>query len=133
VADRTLEVQKALVLRLKSVSAVTSLVSTRVYDRAPEKAAFPYISIGDVAATPFDAQLLRGYEALWQIHAWSRKPGAVQCRQVLAAAHGALHWHSLNLDAGAAVICRVSGKRDLKDPDGVTTHGILDLTILTDG
>ena len=129
-ADRTLECQKALVARLR---AEVAEVSGRVYDRAPDNAAFPFVEIGDVVTTPLDAQAMRGGEALWQIDVWSRRGGRVEARRIMGAVYDALHWHALALEAGAAVLCRVSARRDMDDPDGVTAHGIVEVTILTDG
>jgi hypothetical protein len=133
VADRALEIQKAVVARLKAHSGVAALIAGRVYDRAPEGVAFPYVSIGPAFVTPFDAQAMRGTEVVLQLDVWSRKPGAVECRQIMAAINAALHWHDLALDAGKAVLCRASSRRNMPDPDGVTTHGVVELSILTDG
>ena len=129
-ADRVLQVRKALVARLRS--QITA-VSNRVYDRVPEAATFPYLQIGPATAVPFDAVGLRGQETAITVHAWSRKPGSVECAQLLAAMNAALHWYQLPLDAGGTVLCRVVNRRDMADPDGITTHGMLDLTIITDG
>lgn len=132
-ADRTLEIQAALVARLKAVAGVTDLIGTRVYDRAPQDVTFPYIAIGDVFDAPFDAVDLRGQETVVRLDVWSRAPGRVECRRILAAANAALHWHDLAISAGTLVLCRISGRRDMLDPDGETSHGVLDLSIITDG
>lgn len=132
-ADRTLEVQKALVAALKAAAGVSALVGARVYDRAPDGVTFPYLQVRHVATTPADAQGRRGSEALWTVDVWSRAPGAVECRRIMAAVHGALHWATPTLDAGSVVMCRENGRRDVADPDGVTTHGMLDFIIVTDG
>lgn len=129
-ADRTLAAQKALVARLK---AQVSAVSGRVYDRAPDGVVFPYIALGEVSAVPWDAQALRGWDALWQVDVWSRRPGRVEARDIMAAVGSALHWHALALDGGALVMCRMQDMRDIADPDGVTTHGIVTVRIVTDG
>jgi hypothetical protein len=133
VADRTIEAQKAVVAALKAAAPVTALVSTRIHDRAPDGVRFPHVEIGTVASIPFDGQALRGMDALMQIDVWSRRTGAVQCRQIMAAIKNALHFQPLTLDAGALVMMRVSALRDMRDPDGVTVHGVIDLQILTDG
>lgn len=132
-ADRVLEVQAAIVARLVADAGVHALVADRIYDRVSEGVTFPYIQIGDAVVLAFDAQGLRGQEINVSLHAWSRKPGRVECRQIMAAIYIALHWHNLSLSSGALVLCRESGRRDMDDPDGVTSHGVIDFTIITDG
>lgn len=132
-ADRTLEAQKAVVARLKAHGGINAIIAGRVYDRPPQNVVFPYVTLGPVTAVPFDAEGLRGSEMAFSLHVWSRKPGAVEMRQIMAAIYAAMHWHELALDAGKAVMCRVSGRREIEDSDGITSHGMLDLQILTDG
>lgn len=132
-ADRSLQVQKAIVARLKAASAVTSIVGQRIYDRAPQNVTFPYLRLMDVSSVPFDAEALRGRDMLLQISVFSRAVGRVEARQVMAAINEALHRRDLELEAGVVVLCRVSSARDMADPDDVTTHGIVELQIITDG
>lgn len=132
-ADRTLEIQAAFVAALKAHAGVSALVGARVYDRIPEAAAVPNISIGSVSGDPFDAVGLRGQRNIFDVHAWSEKPGAVECRQIMAQINDALHWADLTLSAGTAVRCNVISKRDTADPDGVTHHGTVTFEIITDG
>lgn len=131
-ADRTLAVQAALVDALKADAGVAALVGTRVYDRAPQGAAHPLITVRHVSTVPFDGVGLRGREALWSVDVWSREPGSAETREILAAIHAALHWASLTLSAGSVVFCRENGMRDFRDPDGVTTRGVADFIILTE-
>lgn len=132
-ADRTVEIQKAFVAILKADAGVAALVGARVYDKVPEATAFPYLSLGVVSGVPFDAEGLRGMQHIFDVHVWSRTVGAVECRRICAAVNEALHWAALTLDGGASVFCRATSRRDMDDPDGVTTHGVVTFEILTDG
>jgi hypothetical protein len=133
VADRVPEAQKAVVARLKAHTGTNAIIAGRVYDRPPQDVVFPYVSLGPVTAIPFDAQGLRGSDMLFTLHLWTRTPGAIGMRLLAAQVYAALHWHALTLDAGTAVMCRINGRREITDPDGITSHGMLDLQILTDG
>jgi hypothetical protein len=139
VADRTLEIQAAIYAALVADAGVGALVGDKIYDAAYDPATAtgtpvpPYITIGAVSAIPMDGTLLRGMEHLFDVHVWSEKPGAVECRQIMAAVYGALHWADLTLSAGTAVFCRMTSRRDFADPDGVTTHGVVTFEIITDG
>jgi hypothetical protein len=42
----SLDLQKAVVARLKADAGVTALVGQRIYDRVPPDAVFPYVSLG---------------------------------------------------------------------------------------
>lgn len=132
-ADRTLEVQKAIVARLKAHTGTDALVNDRVYDRPPQGVVFPYIAVDETIAIPFDAQALRGMTLVVTLHVWSRLPGAVECRAIMAAVNDALHWHALAIEAGTLVMCRATMRRTMGDPDGITTHGVMNFDITTDG
>ncbi len=133
-ADRTPEAHKALVAALKAHAGLSALVGARVYDRAPQDVAYPWVQIGEAVSSDFDGSAgLRGMDLVIRVHCWSRAVGMVECRRMLAEVRDALHRVDLTLDAGTLVLCRVSGMRDLRDPDDVTAHGIADITIITDG
>ena len=132
-ADRTLEIQKAVVAALLADNGVSALVGPRVYDRPPANVVLPYIRLESVVRAPFDAQDLRGSDLVLRINTYSRAIGRVECRRILAAMNDALHFSNLSLDAGQSVYARVSGSRDFEDADGVTTVGVIDLSVITDG
>ncbi len=132
-ADRTVEIQKAIVGVLRAHAGTSALVSSRIYDRAPESATFPFLTLGVVAGIPFDGEALRGMRHIFDVHAWSRTVSAVECRRIVAQVFDALHWADLTLDGGTPVICRVTDRRDFADPVGVTTHGVVSIEIVTDG
>ena len=132
-ADRTPEVQKAVVAALKANAGVTALVGSRVYDRPPQDVTYPYLRIGDALVAPFDGDELRGSEIVMPIHCWVAGPCPVEARLLAKAVVAAMHWSSLSLDAGAAVFVRWSSTRDQPDPDDVRRQAIVDLEILTDG
>lgn len=136
-ADRALQVHKAIVARLRAASAVTAIVSTRIYDTAPDAASYPFCSVVHAGVAPFDGHNLRGSDLLIQVHCWSRKPGAVQALQMRAAVIAALNDANLALDAGAAVLCRWVGgpgpRTNNDNGDGTTTQAIATFRIITHG
>lgn len=132
-ADRTPELQKAVVAALGANAGVAALVGDRIYDRVPQATLFPHISIGDVIGADFGAQGLQGTDAIMRIDVWSRAIGKIEARRIMAAVVAALHQTDLTLDAGTFVLGRWVGSRDMLDPDGQTTHGIVEFHFLTDG
>ena len=130
-SDATLPVQAAIVAALKADAGVGAVVGDRIYDRAPEGVAFPYVSIGAETGSPWEGSTLSGWEMVLQIDIWSRKPGAVEARQAMAAVSAALHRAEMTIAGNAFVLCNLESQRTMGDPDGVTTHGVQLYRIIT--
>lgn len=124
-ADPTLPLQAALVAALKGDAGVSALVGARVYDRAPENAAFPFVSLGPERAEPFDAQGTDGREIVWQIDCWSESAGRVEARAIMAAVAARLHEGALTVSGFAFVMGVLLSQRTLAEPDGARTHGVM--------
>lgn len=121
------ELQLLLVATLNADIAVMSLVNG-VYDTPPadpwgtKKA---YISIGATDVITDDADCVDGEEHNIQLDVWSRAVGAVECKKICAAVKAALHQAALDLTDNALCDIRVDGYRAFRDPDGLTTHGVV--------
>lgn len=128
-ADPSLELQGAIVARLKDVSAgVTALVGQRIYDPVPAVPTFPYISLGPDDAISDDAECITGFEITVQIDAWSRQPGFKEVKTIADAVRVALHDYAFTLSANAAVLFEHRITRNLRDPDGLTSHSAMTFT-----
>lgn len=126
-SDPSAAMQKAVVARLKAVAAVTALIGQRTYDYVPQDAVFPYVSIGGFQSVDDSAECIDGVEIFIELHVWSRATGSVECKTVASAVRAALHEHSPTLDDPFAAVGNIEHRdtRYLRDPDGKTTHGIL--------
>lgn len=129
--DSTLALQAAIVSALKAGAGVAGLVGGRVYDRPPQRAALPYISLGVEQAAPYEAHDLDGWDVSWQIDCWSRKPGRVEIRRVMSAIHETLHNRPLVVSGHHLVMSVLTSQTALDDPDGVTTHGVQRFDFIT--
>jgi hypothetical protein len=134
VADpASLALQKALVARLRA--EVASLAG-RVYDRAPQEVAFPHVELGAIEIVDAAAagDCVEPLEATVTLHVWSRATGAVECRRIAGAIRAALRGWTPDLTAEGwrAAPVEVGQLRDMEDPDGLTTHGVVTLTALID-
>lgn len=121
----SLELQGAIVTRLKAVAAVTLLIGTRIYDQVPNGAAFPYVSFGPTDELTEDATCIDGFDISLQIDCWSRAVGFPEVKAVSDAVRAALHEYDLPLTNNALVYFRHRQTRILRDPDGLTSHAIL--------
>jgi len=123
--------QKLIVDRLMAFAPLVALVGERVYDRPPSTRSFPYLSIGPHDVAEDDADCIEGDSHAVQIDVWSRSPaGFAECKKVTEAARDALHKYAGTPETGALVEMRVTGRRYLGDPDGLTSHGVLTVAAL---
>jgi hypothetical protein len=123
------ELQVLLLSTLKADATLMALVNG-VYDTPPDKPwgdRLAYISFGPSDVLTDDADCVDGEEHNIQIDVWSRAVGAVECKKICAAVKATLHGQELELSDNALCEIRVNGYRTLRDPDGLTTHGVVDV------
>jgi hypothetical protein len=130
-ADSTLALQAAIVAALRADGGLSSLVADRIWDRAPQGGAFPFVSLGPELSAPWEGSDLEGWEVEWQVDTWSRGDGAVECRRVMAAVASVLHREPLSVSDHRLVLGSLIAQRTMDDPDGETTHGVQRFRFLT--
>lgn len=92
--DPVLELQGAIIARLRGFAAVTSIVEQRTYDIPPSNAPYPHISIGPSSYQSDDADCLTSGEVMIQIDAWSEARALSEVRRMADAIRSALRdWH----------------------------------------
>jgi Protein of unknown function (DUF3168) len=124
-ASVELELQGAIVQRLKTDPAVTALIAGRVYDAVPSGAAFPYVTIGPTDSVEDDADCITGLDVAQQVDCWSRAVGFPEVKKIADAVRASLHDFDLVLTSNALVFFEHRTTRITRDPDGLTSHGIL--------
>jgi len=121
-ADPSLALQGAINTKLR---ADVTAIAGRVLDRVPANVTFPYIEIGDFQTVDDGAQCHDGVEVFVTLHIWSRAIGQVETKTIADAVRGSLHEAALSLGAAWQFIeIAHQDTRYLKDPDGVTSHGV---------
>lgn len=126
------EFQKLIFDTLKANAAVMALANS-VYDSIPTSpfgAKTAYISFGPVDTNEDDADCITGVETTLQIDVWSRAPGFVECKRLTDLVKKALHRKSLELSENALVDVWVPLVRVFRDPDGITSHGVVQVTAM---
>ncbi|MGY3609926.1 MULTISPECIES: DUF3168 domain-containing protein [unclassified Bradyrhizobium] len=124
----TLELQGAIVARLKGFAGLTTLVGNRVYDNVPQSTAFPYVSWGPEQAISDDADCITGFNVTIQLDAWSRTVGLPEVKQIAEQIRLALHNYDLPLTGNALVSIEHSQTRTFRDPDGLTNHAAVEFS-----
>lgn len=123
------ELQKLLYETLKADADVMALADD-VYDAVPpdpfnEKSKNGYISFGAVDVVDDDATCITAGVHTIQLDCWSRRVGSVHCKRMVDAVRKALHEKPLQLTDNALAEIRVLMTMTMRDPDGLTTHGVL--------
>ena len=129
--DASLEMQAAIVARLKADAPLRALIGDRVYDHVPRtadgkvNAVYPYVSFGpeQVLADGWDCQ--ESSEIVLQIDAWSRAVGFPEVKKIAEAVRRALHEEDLQLSVNALVSLEFENRRVMRDPDGATSHAAM--------
>lgn len=127
----TLELQGAIVARLKANATLTGLVSGRVYDHVPRAtdgsltAKFPFVAIQSMDEISDQADCIDGAEISIDIDCWSRSVGFPEVHRIADAVRTALRGHDFDLAVNAPVYFLHRQTRTLRDPDGLTSHAII--------
>jgi hypothetical protein len=126
-----LPLQKAIYAALSGSSAVTALVGARIYDHAPDAAPLPHIDLGEAQEIDDSAHELDASETYLTLHVWSRAPGQVEAKRIVAAIRTALDFLSPTLEDGHRGTLFFEDSRIMSDQDGITTHGVVTIKALT--
>ena len=125
------ELQKLLFDTLTGNAALMALADA-VYDFVPPDPFDPwgakkgYVSFGASDVFNEDAECLTESTHTVQIDCWSRQVGSVHCKRMVDAVYVALHGNSsLVLSVNALLETQVILRQVFRDPDGLTTHGVL--------
>lgn len=131
-ADRSVELYSAIYGALVSNAALTALIGAdRVYDIVPAGAACPYVVIGDETAIDRGTSQVDAQEHTITVHVWSEAASTLPCKRIQAAVRAALHEQVLPLAAGTLCLLRCEFKETMRDPDGVSVHGVLRFRAVT--
>lgn len=117
--------QKFIRAALLADAGISALIGDRVYDRRPDDPQFPYVSFGASDFSPDNMEGLSARIETIQIDVWSRAVGAVECRRLNDLIKAALHQAGGEMDGGDLVLMNVLTVRTMRDPDQLTTHGVL--------
>lgn len=123
------ELQRLLFATLKADVGV-SAITTRVYDSVPAAPVFPYVSFGPQDSVDDGADCIGGLEITIQLDCWSRTVGFLECKNLVDAVRKALHEQELELTDNALAEMRVELTRVFRDPDGETSHGVVQVTAI---
>lgn len=128
-------VQVAIRARLVATPAVVALVpAASILDRNQRPVPSPSIVLGESQAVDEGDSIARNRARVYHIlHVWKREPSLEGVKVICAAIRRAIH--AGRLDFGAGFHCadvRVSSMRQMRDPDGETSHGVVTVEALVE-
>lgn len=129
-SDPSLAVQGAIVAALK---AGTAVCGGRIYDAVPDNPTFPYLTCGEGDTTGDDNSCGDASEVNVSIHVWSRAVGFPEAKQIAALVRERCRVEFDLASSGFTVVnAQYVTTRFLRDPDGLTSHAVVEMTYLVD-
>jgi hypothetical protein len=116
--------QQALVQRLDSDTALNERI-TGVFDDVEKGTAFPYITIGEPTADPFETKSSFGEEVAVVLDCWSRYAGKKEAYEILNLMLQAITRTPLPIEGFTLVRTRLQQMTVITDIDNETRHGIM--------
>jgi hypothetical protein len=117
---------KAAVSALKASAALTAIVpSARIAETIADNADYPNIYIEPGSLRDWSTKTENGVEAEFTVNIGSRYNGTLQARNIGEEVFKALHFATLTLDSGQAVVAMHDNTTFITDQDGVTRRCIM--------
>lgn len=130
--DPSFGLQQAIMDKLKAAPAVAALVADRIFDRIPNVPTFPYVSFGNTEVNPVSAEGIDAADCFITLHTWDRFKGFDKTKMLGPQVINTLHDEPLAIGEGGVKSLLLDSVNYIRDPDGLTSHGILTFSVLTD-
>jgi hypothetical protein len=108
-----------------------ALAPVPVLDAAGPNQSFPYVTIGEFGANQADTLAEQGANLEITVHVWSRGAGMQETQQLMTRAKDALDRQRLPAAGFQWVDTIWTYAQTLREPDGMTRHGVLRFTVAT--
>ncbi len=108
-----------------NVSAITSDLNCAVVNEPTNDQSYPFIQLGEDRVDDYSTKVEAGGEYELNFDIWSQYKGSKECKQIMDKIHDLLHDSSISVTGFNLVNIQLDYSDILKDPDGVTRHGIM--------
>lgn len=118
-----------------STTVLSYVVADAILDRHTVPLPDPSIILGETVEALDEAAAKGNRVALVHtLHVWQKEDGFVRCKMIVAAIRGAVKGTRPALELGYHLAgWRVSSARFLRDPDGLTSHGVVTIEATVGG
>jgi hypothetical protein len=117
--------QSSVYSTLSNDNTLSSTYGASVFDDVPEDTSYPYITLGEDNITEFGTKDLDGTTNTLTIHIWSEYKGSKETKQIMDRVHDLLHDSSLSVSGFNLINMRFEFSDIMRDPDGITRHGVM--------
>lgn len=117
--------QSKIFTTLNTDNTLTSTLGANVFDDVPEETAFPLVVLGEDTTVDFSTKDLIGSETTINIDVFSRYRGSKETKEIMDRIHTLLHDSSLTVSGVNLINLRFEFSDVIRDPDGITRHGIM--------
>ena len=108
-----------------NVSAITSDLNCAVVNEPTNDQSYPFIQLGEDRVDDYSTKVEAGGEYELNFDIWSHYNGSKECMQIMDKIHDLLHDSSISVTGFNLVNIQLDYSDILKDPDGVTRHGVM--------
>lgn len=111
---------------------LTMLGGPKVFDRIPERAAFPYLTLGRTTVVDWSTGTEDGDEHLLTLHVWAKGGGKAETYQIMDQVTNKLHDAHLPIDGYRLVNLQLQFAEARLEPESTAYHGILRFRAVTE-
>jgi hypothetical protein len=130
------EITKALINILRNDAPLTALLATYagvsgVFYHVPQNFnAYPYVVVYDIDLDSDDNDNTLAFDGVINIHSWTDNRDISTVGNVMQAVYNALHRVEFLMTGYALIDIMQQNEIVLRDPDGITLHGVQRLRII---
>ena len=117
--------QTAIYSKLSADNNLTAVLGAKVFDDIPENTSYPYVQLGEDTAIDYSTKDSTGSEVSVNIDVWSRYRGSLEAKNIMDRIHTLLHDSSLSVTGANFISMRFEFSDIIRDPDGITRHGVM--------
>tara|TARA_B100000780_G_C20923725_1_gene368076 strand:- start:249 stop:650 length:402 start_codon:yes stop_codon:yes gene_type:complete len=117
--------QTAIFSRLSTDNNLTAVLGAKVFDDIPENTSYPYVQLGEDTAIDYSTKDSTGSEVSVNLDVWSRYRGSLEAKNIMDRIHTLLHDSSLSVTGSNFINMRFEFSDIIRDPDGITRHGVM--------
>ena len=117
--------QTTIYSTLSNDNTLTNTLGAGVFDEVVEIASYPFVALGEETAIDYSTKDLDGGQFTINIHVWSQYKGSKQTKEIMDRIHDLLHDSSLSVSGFNLANLRFEFSDILRDPDGITRHGVM--------
>ena len=132
-AHASAELQTSVFRTLTTDPALLSLLGgPKVFDRVPERANFPYLTLGRTTVVDWSTGTEDGAEHILTLHVWAKGGGKAETYQIMDQVTNKLHDAHLSVTGHSLVNLQLQFAEARQEPESSTYHGILRFRAVTE-